>query len=334
MNREINCIALKDCCYLHPMSKQLIFLIFLTVFASCGEESKSEKKAKKLTIKKTLLNLTHCFTPEESNISFPIWFNDSIVRQKKIKSITRSFFTNESGSTEDGLREVRYYEFDENGQITAHSIKQIYEHAEVGELIFKYKEGVDEYGYGHVEVIDKFKNESIADQFKLYKKDSYSAKYLVYSNEENGNYLFYMKNEVNWGPLSVDSILHPTPDDIIVYGTPRKPVKHYQVENRVKEFNVMSVDYHGKGDDVVGLKFDKYPLEYRRSFEYLSNGKCKGFIDSTFSGDQYLTRRVSKIELNELGVPNVVRHVNQVEGNKKGYTEVEKFEYEFYEEDK
>lgn len=310
------------------------FILVLIVFVSCTDQGIDKKKDKKQIVKQSILNLTHCFTPEESNVSFPIWFNDSIIHNKRISKITRSFYSIEKEGSEEVIREIRTYEFDDDGHLVKYTIKQMYELADVAELIFTYDDGVDEYGYGHVEFVDKFKNTELADQFKIYKKELYTGKYLVYSNESNGNYLFYMKNSVNWGALSVDSILHPTPDDIIVYGLPKKPEKHFQVENRVNEFNVMTVEYYRNKSAVMGLTFDKYPLEYKRTFEYTGEGRCNGFVDSTFSGNQYLTRRVSHIDFQKGDVPKVVKHVNHVDGNKSGFTELEKFEYEYYEESK
>lgn len=320
--------------YYIPMQRSLFYLfLILLMSTSCSESYKEKKRIKKLKYRDGLINLVHCFTDEESNMSFPLNFNDSILKENSIKQIVRSYYSRDTTSKAEDLKEIRIYTFSESGVIESQTIRQIYEHSEVGEITFSYSDGQDEYGYAEVEIINSSDLDALDEHFEIYQKEHYSNKYLVYSRVSDGDYLFYMKNRVNWGGISVDSILHPTPEDIVVYGLPKKPTKIFQVNNRVNEFNVTTVDYVGKHQAVNEMRFNKYPFEYHRSFIYNKKGYCNTFIDSTFSGDNYLMRRVSTISNYSSGLPEQVMHENQVEGNKAGYREYEKFEYEFYKKD-
>jgi hypothetical protein len=308
--------------------KLLIWLLVFVGIVSCSEEAKNRRRVINKKYKQDLINYSNCFTDNENRLSFPICFNDSLIRQNRIASITRSFFRNDTVNGDKEASEVRTYSFDDNGLIDRVKIVQIYEHSPVSTIEYSYPDGVDEFGFGDVKFENKKELELSGTHYEIFLKEEYADKFLVYSEESSGDYLFYMKNSINWGTVSVDSILHPTPDDIVAYGTPEKPVKQYRVENKVNEFEVNTVEYIGKNQVVNKLTFNRYPFEYHRTLRYGKSGFCSGFVDSTFTSDQFLIRRTSSIKRNDNGLPIEVIHENDTEDH-KGYKEIEKFEYEF-----
>jgi hypothetical protein len=137
-----------------------------------------------------------------------------------------------------------------------------------------------------------------------------------------------MLNKKYWGPLSIDSILGPMPKDIIVLGSPYVPAKQYSVENKVYENNVINYVYDKKTQIVKSINRQEYPFDLRRTLVYSKNGICEGYIDSTFSGDLFLTRTVAKMDLDKNNKP--LRIVNRKENQhaKTGRIWVEIFAYE------
>lgn len=301
---------------------------------SCSEERKKLIEKDTRQIQPFIFNLEHFFSEEEFNISFPVWFNDTLIKRQGIKTITRMVYTSssEKDTTSASLKEIRKYSFTEEGAISDLHIEHYYDNLLVASMEFRFLER-DEYGYSPTLSRDEMNSKSdleILEQYENYFKEEYSDKFLAYSNMKTGDYLFYMLKEKNWGTLSVDSILHPTSHDLIVFGNPLKPRRKYQVENRVNEFNVVDYAYINDGDNLEKIAFDSYPFHYERSILYNDDGLCTGFIDSTFSTKKYLTRRESMFHF-EKNLPVRLIHENKSGKSEAGYYQFETFTYTFYE---
>lgn len=321
-----------ECSYLQLMVRIVSILPLFLLLIACGEHKRTHEKTESVTVEPGLFHLAHAFTDDEFNVSFPQWFNDSVIRHHRIHTITRkSYFSDtEMDTTDFALREVKVYTFNSLGYLEALYIEHYYDQTLVGSMSFNFDDP-DEYGYAQVSPrkgTHSREDEEILAQYHLYDKQKYGEKFLVYEDLESGNYLFYMLREENWGPLSVDSILNPTRNDLIVLGTPRLPYKRYQVENRVNEFNV--VRYERAKSDLTGISFDKYPFHYERSLLFDKKGVCTGYVDSTFSGEKYLTRRESLFRF-EKELPVSLLHENKNNRSASGYYQMETFEYTFFE---
>ena len=318
---------------LHMMKSLLLCSILFTgLLFSCSENKKEILHLKHKKYQPFIINLAHTFSDDELNMSFPIWFADSIIRENGIVKIIRHIYPSNSNENQESQipKESKYYHFNEEGQILSVEINQFYEYIKVGSLKFDYLAQKDEFGYAPVEM--KFKeiaqNEEIADQFSLYEKVEYAEKFLVYKNEHSGDYLFYMLNRENWGGLSVDSILRPTPNDIIVLGSPNVPSKSYQVENTVNEFKVVNYSFDNSHRYPTEVRKNNFPFHHKRSVVYDANGNCTGYIDSTFNGSDYLTRRNSQFVFKD-GLPIKIIHESKSNNSEHGFMQIEEFEYEF-----
>lgn len=307
------------------------FGLLLIIAGACQSDPKkvaAEEATKGLPC---MINLNRTYTPDESNLSFPLWFNDSIVRSHKIQTLTRTLYaTSENEDTTDlQVREVKQYTFDKDGKVVKLYVEHYYDHTLVGSMAFT-MEKQDEYGFaqvhsrkGHLSRGD----EEILQQYRIYSKERYAGKFLVYEDFHNGDYLFFMLKEAYWGPLSVDSILHPERQDMIVLGTPAQPKKRYKVENRVNERDVITYAY--AGNNLRGISFDKYPFHYERSLSYNDKGVCTGFVDSTFSNERFLIRKESVFQGKE-GLIREVMHRNDSKMSGNGYYQIERFEYTYF----
>lgn len=264
------------------------------------------------------------FSDSEQNASFPLWFDDTIVKKSRVKTIIRNIYPLGGEDETPMPKETRLYHFDLQGGLKSVSIKKFYENMIVQDITFKYPNVKDDMGFSDVEILNG--EEQIEDEgdYTIHSKEKYLKKALVYLNANTGNYLFYMLDRKNWGALTVDSILKPTPDDMIVLGSTRKPCKKYQVHNTVSETNVIDFDYNNNGEVINSIFFEKYPFYYRRFITYNVEGFCTGFIDSTFSANQYLNRIVSSFEMNNKQLPE------KLVQKKPGGGSYEIFDYEYY----
>ncbi|MBL1279470.1 MAG: hypothetical protein COA33_004325 [Fluviicola sp.] len=309
--------------------KYIFYSFFILLLFSCSE---GEEKTLRLTKKKYqpfIINLAQTFSENETNMSFPTWFADSLIKENKVRKITHYIYPHTSNTSEESIpKESKIYSFNEEGEVQKVEIAQFYEYITVGSLVFDYSAKKDQYGYSPVSFKrqDKDMDSDFEEQYAIYKKVEYSEKFLVYQNEESGDYLFYMLHRKNWGALSVDSILSPTPSDRIIFGSPKKRVKSYQVENTVNEFNAIEYSYDKSKRYPVEITSEHFPFRTKRTIEYDENGLCSGFIDSTFSGTKYLTRRHSQFVYQD-GLPVKLVHESKSNNAEQGFIQIEEFEY-------
>jgi hypothetical protein len=281
-------------------------------------------------------------TDAEKFISFPVWFNDSVIKANRITKITRDFYSFDPSDSEeiDMLnnevpREKREYWFSSNGQLKDLKVTYFYDDQEIGSVHYTYVSAKDRFGYAKAILVSD--TNSVSDDedkemdfpFKLHEKIHATSKYLAYRDEQTGDYLFFMMDKNYWGPLSVDSILKPTRKDIIVLGTTYFPSKKYQVSNKVNEKNVMSYTYNKKSKVLESIHQQDYPFENRRTFVYNKHGFCTGYIDSTFTDKVFLTRIVSEVKTDKKMKPVKVFHTKENQNNETGRIAVERISYEY-----
>lgn len=309
------------------MKITLLFFISLILFVSCKGDEKKHLELNNINKKETLFNWSCFFNDSEMNVSFPIWFNDSLVKLNNIKTITRKIYASFQKDDVFSLpKELKKYTFNKKGNLIELHVAQYYENMMVGAVTFKYFDIKDKMGYSHVEKVkNKHPNIESIDDYVIHKKIIYTNKYLFYSSEEN-HMIYFMLDKKNWGALSIDSVLNPSPDDIVILGSPKMPHKKFQVENLVNESNVIEMSYNSSAM-ISKTSFEKYPFYVYRDMEYDKNGVCTGYIDSTFNSDQYLMHYRTKFIYNETSLPIVIQKRTE---DKKGYVEYEKIEYEYF----
>jgi hypothetical protein len=218
------------------MVKNILLLVLLiTISVSCGDDDTALTKEKK-QYTASFLNLSTLLTEDENDVSFPIWFNDSIIRAHKIKKITRKSFPRRSGDEGNNSqisstvpREIREYYFNAKGNLIQLNVHNYYDDREIGSVLFSYSGIKDFFGFTYVEkntfvskTAKPFENEESLDpeerelDFRIHVKRKNYNKCLVYQDMETGDYLFYIPRKKFWGVMSVDSMLAPNPR-IILY---------------------------------------------------------------------------------------------------------------------
>ena len=309
-----------------------LLLFFSLVFLACSEDKRPFFRSGKVDPKPFVLEMQHFFSEAEDNVSFPVWFDEALIKKNRIKTITRKVYgLNEELANVSSQKWERLYQFDQNGHLVSLQIKEFYEGQKVNDVTFHYSGVKDQYGFQTVTNDGGGEEMSDFGGYQMYHVEKTASNFLAYRNDENGNYLFFLPNEQHWGSLSVDSILGPTPEDIVIYGTPKVPVKRFNVENRVNESNVRDFVYAGKSAHPIKIEFDKVPFHYKRTINYTKSGECTGFVDSTFSLDQYLMRRNTRFIKNKQQLPVKVVHASARLKSDPNNTQIETFEYTYYE---
>jgi hypothetical protein len=164
--------------------------------------------------------------------------------------------------------------------------------------------------------------------FQVHQLVERQRRFAVYKEKTSGRMLFYMLNKAYWGPLSVDSILHPSPVDRVVLGTPLFPFKSYRVENKIKEKDASYYTYHPYLKRIQRIVKEDYPFTTTRTYFYDKEGYCNSYVDSTFSSKEFLMRTATRIELNSKKLPVTITHKKETAFRKLGVTSIEQFDYE------
>ena len=316
------------------MIQRASILILLTSFLfACSEEKRRFLRPGKTYTKDFVLEMQHFFSDSEDNVSFPVWFNDSLIRENNVKSLQRKIY-NLNGNPEDfaSIKTEKNYEFDKNGSISKLQIAEYYEGQKVSDVTFSYSGVKDIHGYHRVKMskTNEFNDDLTA--YQMYDVEETASSFWAYQHRDNGNYLFFLPREKYWGALSVDSILSPTMEDIIVFGTAKKPSKRYRVVNRVNEFDVKTIEYSLKGGHPLEIAFEKEPFNYKRTIRYNKKGLCTGFVDSTFSMNRFISRRESTFTFNEKKqLPKRIIHMNAQTTENDKNVQIETFDYTYYE---
>jgi hypothetical protein len=316
-----------------------IFSLAILVLFACNGNRESGLLRKKLAVQPELFQLQTLFTDAEQHVSFPNWFNDSLIAQAKIRKITRLYFLpieDAEATDEPALsrpREKREYWFYPNGNMRALHITNYYDEQEIGKVAFHYANKRDTYGYSTSTKTSQIDPMDDNLYFKSHTKIKYTNKYLAYQNDQSGDYLFYMLHKKYWGPLSIDSILKPTPKDNVILGFPMHPIKKYKVANKVNESEIKLYTYalNRKTSVKTIQKIDKqdYPFQTKRSFTFTKAGIAKGYTDSTFSNSTFLTRTITEFIRNKKQFPEKVMHKKDNPWSKAKLSAIEHFQYEY-----
>ena len=182
------------------------FSLFVVFVISCSNE-KNEKIILKGHSKSSIFNLNTLLTDEENDVSFPIWFNDSIIKSKRLFKITRKTFLL-NGRKENPFktisgavpREMREYYFSNQGVIIQLNVHYYYDDREIGSILFSYTGEQDAFGFSQVkrktivtktakrisETHELFDPEERELDFKMHVKRKGSRKYLAYQDMETG----------------------------------------------------------------------------------------------------------------------------------------------------
>jgi hypothetical protein len=313
-------------------SRILILLLIPILLAACSEEKRQLFRNRKKLSKDFVLEMQHFFSESEDNMSFPVWFDDSLIKENKVQAIHRKIY-NLNGNVADfaSLKVEKDYEFDVNGKVKSIKISEYYEGQKVSDVTFRYSGVRDVNGFQKVKMSKTNESNEDLTGYQFHDLEQTATSFLAYSNVDDGSYLFFLPDEKHWGALSVDSILGPTGEDLIVYGTPKLPSKRYHVVNRVNEFDVKTIEYAKKTDNPTEVQFEREPFDYKRNIEYNKTGDCVGFIDSTFSMERYLMRRHSKFSLQKNQLPFRVTHTSARTNDNNENFQIETFDYTYYE---
>lgn len=319
------------------------FLVFL--FFGCSSNPSNEtdiQSPKKLA---QWINPLVFNTDLDNQLSFPIWFDDSLIRAHQIAKITRRIYGSfEKEEVDSALiretfpREKREFYFDANGFVDRIVIYSYYDDREIARSSYFYTGNMDNNGFRVTQKISSKQIVSededvvfLGDEIQLstpistYHLLGKTKKFFAYQNQERTETIFSLRESKFWNPLSVDSILKPQPSDWIVFGNLKKPHKRYHVKNTVLESDVHEYTYFETGI-LKSISINKNAFTIKRHFQYENSGAWIAYTDSTFAEDYFIHRTVSTFNFDALQRPIEIRHTRQ-KNNKEKLMFLESFRF-------
>lgn len=311
--------------------KSLWYILLLLIVVSCqAPDSKSKSKKLKRPATFGLLNLSSIYSEAEQNVSFPIWFNDSVVRERNISEISRLVYDVSSLDTTENLMTLpkkRYtYQFQKDGTMKQMIVSNYYDNKIISTIKIVFSKFDFETGYAITKINDELEYDHKEFPFVRYTQLTNNHSLSVFQNTESESRLFIVSNPKLGKPLSIDTLCNPNPEDIIVIGSYRYPSKKYSVQNIVEELNVRTFNY--EHENLISFNWKDAPFEVIRTFEYAKDGHCVGFKDNTNSMGAFVSAYNFQIEVKE-GLPNQV--IKSIQRDKSKFILLrEDFEYLFF----
>lgn len=306
--------------------KQVYFIFLLLTLTACsGKLNKHNQGNDHQNLEPNVLNLSAMYSDGEKIISFPVWFNDSIIKRRGIQAIERTFYYETADSTEDGSAVTPdkkiTYSFTKDGLLQSMQIGNYYDNRLISTILISYSDHQEATGFAKVKLSEEIRKEDFPYyEFKLLQKNK---QLISFESLTSNRKLFVVPNQKNWKPLIIDTLCRPGKDDIIAWGSMRHPEKTYSVQNLVEESNVREFTY------VEGvlkhIDWTDDPFKIHRTFRFDKDGICTGFVDSTFSMGDFVASSNYDFELKK-GLPvNVVKEVKRGELERVVFKET--FEY-------
>lgn len=308
-----------------------MFLVCLSLHFFCFSCTVKERKKKRPIYIQPMLIHPLFFQDECAlNFNYPFWFNDSIVAKHRIKDLTISEY---SGSIQDTtvetddvyVKRTLIYTFNVYGELVKIQFTDFFEG-----IIFQQTEcqlsKKDASGFAVVE--KEASPIQIPHAHQIFKRLTHAKQYDKLVSIQDGETIYFIKDKALFGPISVDSMIHPRPKDWIVLGASNRPNKRYKVKNTVKEKQVTTYNYL-TSNYPSRIDHDDFPFFKKRYFNY-PNGVFTGYTDSLFIDNTFVTYIKTSITYNKYKLPVKITHQkahNEAETNFHSYEEVS---YGFY----
>jgi len=305
-----------------------VILACALVLSSIGScEGLRHKKKQEIAVKPTLIH-PFFFQDEIAQVlNFPFWFNDSIIREQKINTITWITYGSKLDTDDENDRiehlpkRTVVYVFNRAGKPVSMQQTDFSEGIIISSSTLTLKP-LGNSGYYSVSEGDNLFG--VENNAYVVVRSGNKKNVKQYDNEETDERLHFIANEKFHSPLSVDSIAKPEANDWIILGTYNRPLKRYKVQNKVREKQVTTYTYWN-GNFPKQTVNDDFPFTKKRSYTY-RNGTFSGYIDSTFIDNSFVTSSITSIHYKN-GLPTSVVHIKQHSESENSFRKTEAFQY-------
>ncbi len=281
--------------------KILFLLSFLT---ACKAEVKDVVVDKPIDYQISLINFAFYNSEFENWMSFPVWFNDSLILKNQISKIQREVysidFSDSTQFTNEILDKRWVYQFGNDGTVANLGVEVVYDAKAISAVEFKYK-GFDPLtGYSQVLVSEK----ELADYenlpYVIHNRNKTNDNWSSFTEWSNQYQLFILNDEQHWKSLVIDTLIGPKAVDFIFWGGMLRPLRSYKVSNLVEENMIRNFKYYD--NRLMEVERVEDPFRIKRSFIHNDQGVLTEIMDSTFSMGGFVSAAVLEVKYKD-GLP-------------------------------
>ena len=316
------------------MKLKIVCLLIFAGFVLSNCTQKKKVRSKRVEIVSDLIHPLYFQEEISSLINFPFWFNDSLIAQRKIQQLTITSFKGiisdtsvYSPESEDETfpKRTLTYTFNQSGRLIQLQITDFSEGIVISNQSFRFsKSGALNY----CEAIQKDNLYGVENKAFTYDPNKLSDGYASFVASNDLDLIHFILNNKYYGPLSVDSIASPLPNDWVILGSPDRPEKRYKVRNKVKETSISNYTYYNSNFPKL-ITNEDYPFFKKRYFNY-EKGHFNGYIDSTFIDETFVTSVKSLIYYDDKRLPVKIIHKKEHAEGVTNYQTHEVFSYSYY----
>ncbi len=291
------------------------FYLFLVPFFLLSCKQEQPKETKLTQFHRQWIKPTLWISELQEYYNFPNWFDDSLIAANGIHEIQqKEYFVKYGDIKEVDLKdlspdEVITYYFDDSGKVI--SVKK----EEFNNLVL-YKKKMIQYeskSFDSTFYFSSYQSKSemptdlIPEGYKApndnqYVKDNQNSNYTSFYNSESDKYLFFITNKSHISPIAIDTMLSPSPKDIIVISNFLFPEKIYSVENKVLESNVLEFKYD-RFKNLIHYSYRQKSSRVESAVVYNQKGFLIGFKNDVFNGNDLVKTQMMSLSINKIGQP-------------------------------
>lgn len=271
----------------------VVFLLFV-IGNSCISTHKGEDKNRgdeNLFNHQNLLSNQFIIDKDFYQLSFPNWFNSSVVEDNNILIVELLDYEIDSSRKDlSQLKRERIIRFNEKGKIDSLYTKSYYQNKLIEQIVYVYGSEKDSFGYSFPKIDQQRSTTSFEDEKteRTYLKTA-SILELVSDKINPGTLLFRAKNlnsndqylyilEKSKQNISfVDQWQEKNGTAIITYGSPTHPQKSFQVENLVNKSQQVSYTYDKSGEFLTQINLSSVYSNQKTRINYNENGYVSDF---------------------------------------------------------
>jgi hypothetical protein len=305
------------------MRNYFLYLILIALIIGCEEEKSSpiKKVVKTPPMNKGIINWAFFNSDGFQNISFPVWFNDTVISNRNIEKIHFSmnkFEALDDSTFQDTLPSALYEVHFSNGNLDIFYVKRFAQEIKIEEQWFKYRKDKDSLGYslpnvtnnviyeenGFLPIFSTLKNAAQYKRLKLVERDSSTIQYLNTLSAEKEMHIFIL-DSANWNVHFIDQNFEHPEKNTFYYGFPSQYIESFRIKNLVEKEQLTSYKYFDNGCIYQRSTYSN-GFENRRTFLYDSTGLLTSFVDSLIvEPNDCIESIVSKIDYKE-GLPQFI----------------------------
>ena len=305
-----------------------LFILLIAISFSCQKGAEKNNGTEILPIKtQQFVNWETMNEFNKENMSFPNWFNETVIKEKNIQQIALTFTnynTTDSVTidTDTLPYKIQYYNFNPMGEITSVEIHQYISGVKISEDDFIYNQVIDSFGYSFPIIKSKiqFGKKKLRDEtnldeshpYSILKKIEHTDEYIEYIDEyaKNKATHIFILDSSNWNVSYIDLKFRPQRNELFYYGAPQSYSTSFSVRNLVeKSIKTKQLFY---SNEVLKSQwfFDKYFVT-KRHYTYDSDGLCVGFSDSLKTIDEeFIHLEIGEIQY-EKDLPKQLSYFNE-----------------------